>query len=290
MEIIHVLHPLSSLCTAKAEPCVMVLGFFDGVHLGHQELINRAKKIALQQDLKLAVMTFFPHPKQIIGSDQTPKKYITPLVQKAKIMQELGVETLIVVNFDSAFANLSPFGFIQEYLCGFKCKHAVAGFDFRYGYKGEGNMEKLKIEGKRFFEVTEVEKFEIAHEKVSSTMLRNLIENGRFADIPAYLGTYFQSHGTINSSYFRSKNHQHFLVTLSEAFLTPPPGVYLIEMQNDGNVYEGIAYQTMEESNQESWHLQFNDYLPLEDMKIHIKWKCESTKKLNQMTDMRAVY
>ncbi|MGE7759490.1 hypothetical protein [Peribacillus sp. NPDC097895] len=61
-------------------------------------------------------------------------------------------------------------------------------------------------------------------------------------------------------------------------------------MQNDGNVYEGIAYQTMEESKQESGHLQINDCLPLEDMKIHIEWKSESTKKLNQMTDMRAVY
>lgn len=131
LDIIHVQHPLSSIYTAEAEPCVLALGFFDGVHLGHQELINLAKRIAKQQDLKLAVMTFFPHPKQIIGNDQTPQTYITPLEQKAKLMQDLGVDTLMVVNFDSAFANLSPSDFIEDYLCGFKCKHAVAGFDFR---------------------------------------------------------------------------------------------------------------------------------------------------------------
>ncbi|MBX9957225.1 hypothetical protein H7T43_20330 [Peribacillus simplex] len=68
-------------------------GFFDGVHLGHQELINLAKRIAKQQNLKLAVMTFFPHPKQIIGNDQTPQTYITPLEQKAKLIQDLGVDT-----------------------------------------------------------------------------------------------------------------------------------------------------------------------------------------------------
>jgi FAD synthase len=62
---------------------------------------------------------FFPHPKQIIGNDQTPQTYITPLEQKAKLMQDLGVDTLIVVNFNSAFAHLSPSDFIEYYLCGF---------------------------------------------------------------------------------------------------------------------------------------------------------------------------
>ncbi|WP_349728060.1 FAD synthetase family protein [Peribacillus frigoritolerans] len=282
LDIIHVQHPISGVYTAVAEPCVLALGFFDGVHLGHQELIHLAKRIAIQQDLKLAVMTFFPHPKQILGNAQ-PQTYMTPLEQKAKIMQGLGVETLIVVNFDSAFAHLTPTGFIEDYLCGFKCKHAVAGFDFRYGHKGEGNMETLKIEGKRFFEVTEMKKFEIDHEKVSSTKLRNLIAEGRFADIPPFLGTYYESQGTINS-----KENQHVTVTLSEAFLTPPPGAYLIEIQNEGNVYEGIAYRTTDGSFHGSWHLLFNDDLPLEGKKIHIKWKSESIMKPKQMTDMRA--
>lgn len=126
-------------------------------------------------------------------------------------MQDLGVETLIVVNFDSAFALLSPSDFIEDYLYGFKCKHAVAGFDFRYGHKGQGNMETLKIEGKRFFEVTEMKKFEIDHEKVSSTKLRNLIAEGRFADIP-YLGSYLKVKGQsipriINTSSFHYRKH-----------------------------------------------------------------------------------
>ncbi|WJE45788.1 hypothetical protein QRD90_16270 [Peribacillus frigoritolerans] len=68
--------------------------------------------------MKLAVMTIFAHPKQIIGNDQKPQTYITPLEQKVKLMQDLGVDTLIVVNFDSAFANLSPSDFIEDYLCG----------------------------------------------------------------------------------------------------------------------------------------------------------------------------
>ncbi|MGE7905710.1 cytidyltransferase [Peribacillus sp. NPDC094092] len=261
---------------------MLALGFFDGVHLGHQELINLAKRIARQHGLKLAVMTFFPHPKQIIENSQ-PLTYITLLEQKAKIMQDFGVETLIVVNFDSAFAHLSPIGFIEDYLCGFKCKHAVAGFDFRFGHKGEGNMETLKIEGKRFFEVTEMKKFEIDHEKVSSTKIRNLIAEGRLSDIPSFLGTYFESQGTIIS-----KENQHVTVTLSKAFPTPPPGVYFIEVQNEGNVYEGMAYQTMDGSFHENWNLHFNDSLPLEGKKIHIKWKSESIMKSKQMTDMRA--
>ncbi|MGG0412732.1 hypothetical protein [Peribacillus simplex] len=84
------------------------------------------------------------------------------------------------------------------------------------------------------------------------------------------------------------RDNQHVIVTLSEAFLTPPPGVYLIEIQNEGNVYEGIAYQSMDRSFQESWHLHFYDSLPLEGKKIHIKWKSESIEKSKQMTNMRA--
>jgi riboflavin kinase/FMN adenylyltransferase len=102
-------------------------------------------------------------------------------------------------------------------------------------------METLKIEGKRFFEVTEMKKFEIDHEKVSSTKLRNLIAEGRFADIPSYLGSYFESQGTIDSE------DQHVIVTLPEAFPTPPPGVYLIEIHTEGNVLEGKAHQIMDD-------------------------------------------
>jgi riboflavin kinase/FMN adenylyltransferase len=154
----------------------------------------------------------------------------------------------------------------------------VAEFDFPYGHKGEGNMETLKIEGKRFFEVTEMKKLEIDHEKASSTKLRNLIAEGRFADIPSYLGSYFESQGTIDS-----EDNQHVIVTLSEAFLIPPPGVYLIEIHT-----EGIAHQIMDGSSQGSWHLHFNDSLPLKGKKIHIKWKSESIKKSKQMKDRRA--
>lgn len=103
-------------------------------------------------------------------------------------------------------------------------------------------METLKIEGKRFFEVTEMKKFEIDHEKVSSTKLKKLDWEGRFADIPSYLGSYFESQGTIDS-----EDNQHVIVTLSEAFPSPPPGVYLIEIHTEGNVHEGKAHQIMDD-------------------------------------------
>ena len=136
----------------ETNPCVMALGFFDGVHLGHQRLIAKAKRIAQQQNLKLAVMTFFPHPRQIVNEEHT-LKYITPLQRKARKMEELGVDQLIVVNFDSAFASLPSSDFIKQYLLGFQCKHAVAGFDFHYGHKGKGDIASLKVEGKGHFEV-----------------------------------------------------------------------------------------------------------------------------------------
>ena len=137
-------------------------------------------------------MTFFPHPRQIVNEEHT-LKYITPLQRKARKMEELGVDQLIVVKFDSAFASLPSSDFIKQYLLGFQCKHAVAGFDFHYGHKGKGDIASLKVEGKGHFEVSEIKKIEIADEKVSSTMVRKLISEGRIDEVPTYLGTCYES-------------------------------------------------------------------------------------------------
>lgn len=277
MDIIHIQHPITH--TAVAEPCVIALGFFDGVHLGHQQLIAEAKKIALEQNLKLSVMTFFPHPKQVVNHVQEKMKYITPLQHKALKMQELGVDQLIVVKFDSVFASLPSSEFVKQYLLRFQCKHAVAGFDFHYGYKGQGNMETLKREGKGIFEVTEVKKFEITNEKVSSTLIRTLISEGNFDVIPSYLGTSYETEGTVIQEVMNDHNHSFIHVTGSKEFLSIPFGVYEIEVMVGGQTFTGICQQ-ITTSDQNLLLIQLHDGIfALKDKQVWIRWKKKISKK-----------
>lgn len=121
----------------------MALGYFDGVHLGHQKVIGTAKQIAEEKGLTLAVMTFHPHPSHVLGRDKEPKDLITPLEDKINQIEQLGTEVLYVVKFNEVFASLSPKQFIDQYIIGLNVQHAVAGFDFTYGKYGKGTMETM---------------------------------------------------------------------------------------------------------------------------------------------------
>lgn len=120
------------------EPSVMVLGFFDGIHLGHRALIDTGKKIAKEKQLKLAVMTFFPHPSNVLPVKNKITSYLSPLPKKQSLLKNMGVEKLYIVKFTEQFSGISPSDFIERYIVGLNCKHVVAGFDFTYGHKGKG--------------------------------------------------------------------------------------------------------------------------------------------------------
>lgn len=144
MKTIHITHPHHLIKEEQAKS-VMALGYFDGVHLGHQKVIGTAKQIAEEKGLTLAVMTFHPHPSHVLGRDKEPKDLITPLEDKINQIEQLGTEVLYVVKFNEVFASLSPKQFIDQYIIGLNVQHAVAGFDFTYGKYGKGTMETMPM-------------------------------------------------------------------------------------------------------------------------------------------------
>lgn len=165
-------HPRTNKNIPESEPCVLALGFFDGVHKGHQKLLTTAREIAQEQQLVFGVMTFYPHPREVVQPGPQPMKYITPLDVKIDIFREMGVEKLFVINFDEDFSQLTTEEFVEEYIVGMNCKHVVGGFDYHYGYKGKGNMQMLAKQGLGKFGVSVIDKVEHDCEKVSSTLIR----------------------------------------------------------------------------------------------------------------------
>lgn len=212
------------------QPCVLVLGFFDGVHLAHQHIINSAKKLAIQENMQLAVMTFFPHPKEVLDPREIQRPCMTPLSLKIKIFEQMKVDALYVIRFDKEFSSLAPAQFVSDFILPLNPKHIVAGFDFTYGKYGRGNMDSLRDHTMGQVNIVTIEKLERHGQKIGSTLIRQLIQSGKVDRVPDYLGDYYTIHGSVSPS--QSKFFS-FKVKTSENYMFPHSGLYQIAWHQD---------------------------------------------------------
>jgi riboflavin kinase / FMN adenylyltransferase len=242
LEVIKLEFPLNIEKT-QIPPLSMALGYFDGVHLGHQKVILEAKKQANQKGLLSAVMTFDPHPSVVLGKNEKHVQYITPLAEKINLIEELGIDYLFIVNFTAEFANLLPQEFIDQYVIDLNVKHVVAGFDFSYGRMGKGSMEILPFHSREKFTFTIVDKFTCGDEKVSSTRIRQYIKNGRTTELPELLGRFYTTAGIVvhGDKRGRTIGFPTANVDTMDEFILPPLGVYAVKIKIGQDWYEGVC-------------------------------------------------
>ncbi|MGE7601604.1 adenylyltransferase/cytidyltransferase family protein [Peribacillus sp. NPDC097675] len=190
MKVILVNEQNLSIVQSNSCSSVMALGFFDGVHKGHQHVIRKAKKSAKLRGLPLAVMSFFPHPKTVFSNQEID--YLMPMEQKVQQLKTLGVDIFYIVEFTKTFASHRPKTFVQEYLIKLQVKHVVAGFDYTYGAKGAGTIQTIAEHSEQLLSVDVVEKYAMYGTKVSSTYLRELLRKGKVETMAALLGRPYQ--------------------------------------------------------------------------------------------------
>ncbi|MDZ5669638.1 bifunctional riboflavin kinase/FAD synthetase [Bacillus stercoris] len=242
MKTIHITHP-HHLMKEEQTKSVMALGYFDGVHLGHQKVIGTAKEIAEEKGLTLAVMTFHPHPSHVLGRDKEPKDLITPLEDKINQIEQLGTEILYVVKFNEVFASLSPKQFIDQYIIGLNVQHAVAGFDFTYGKYGKGTMETMPADLDGKAECTMVEKLTEQDKKISSSYIRTALQNGDVELANVLLGQPYFIKGIVihGDKRGRTIGFPTANVGLNNSYIVPPTGVYAVKAEVNGEVYNGVC-------------------------------------------------
>lgn len=268
METVYINGTIETEALTNNEDCVMALGFFDGVHLGHRKLIETSKEIAEQKNLTLTVMTFFPHPSNVLPTNRKITRYLSPLDAKKEIFKELGVEKLYIVTFNDEFAKLSPADFVQKYICGLNCRHVVAGFDFTYGYKGKGNMDRIREDGGGQFDISVVAKKSYKNNKISSTKIRELLKAGKANDIPHYLGEHYSTYGKV-------ENESNDFVTVSfKDYMLPRKGTYLVKVETDRNTYDGIVTLSENISGSHLIYVFSNQGLDLKST-VKVKWITE---------------
>lgn len=262
MKTINLQHP-HGLNRDELQNTVAALGYFDGVHLGHQKVIQTAKAIADENKWQSAVMTFHPHPAVVLGkADRIPA--ITPLAEKEKAINKLGIDLLYVVRFDEAFSRLSPQQFIEDYIVELSIKHVVAGFDYTYGRFGKGTMATIQTDARGRFDVTTVEKVEKDNEKISSTLIRSMIGSGEVEKLPQYLGRYYEMSGTVITGEKRGRTigFPTANLSVSSEYVFPKKGVYAVKVKYENRSYNGVLNI--------GYKPTFHDHLPEPSIEVHI--------------------
>ncbi|MBA9024823.1 MULTISPECIES: bifunctional riboflavin kinase/FAD synthetase [Bacillaceae] len=242
MKVITIEHP-QIFNPEEFPPIVIALGFFDGIHIGHQKVIQTAKDAAMRMDAKSAVMTFDPHPSAVLGNDKQSVQYITPLQEKIEIIEKLGVDYVFVIHFTKEFAMLTPQQFVDDYLINLRTIHVVAGFDFSYGRFGEGTMDTLSVHSKGQFTQTVVEKQTMADEKISSTKLRKTLQEGDFIDFNKLTGRWYSVRGTVIHGEKRGRKlgFPTANIDIKDRYIFPSTGVYAVKIQIDHKWFNGVC-------------------------------------------------
>lgn len=243
MEIIKIHHPYQASEIPTGD-VVLVLGFFDGVHKGHQKVILAGKQAAEEQGLKLAVMTFNQHPTIVFQKlDPEKMQYLTSLPQKEAIMERLGVDVLYEIEFTSSFASLSPEDFVDQYVVGLHAKTAVAGFDYTYGPKDSANMEQLPMYAQERFSIIQVPKESEDGEKISSTRIRELLDEGDMDEANRLLGYIYEIEGTVvhGDARGRTLGFPTANIKFKSTVRLPMEGVYVSELKVGDKWYPAMG-------------------------------------------------
>lgn len=239
MKIFNSLEEISNI-----EDTVLALGNFDGVHKGHQLIIERTVKSAEAAGLKSAVFTFSNHTRTLLKK-LPPVKNILYAEEKAAIIESMGVDYLFNIPFTREILIMSPEEFIDEILVKkFKIREAYCGFNYRFGYKAAGTPEVLMREGmKRDFGIHVQEPYKIDDIVVSSTYIRELIEAGDMEECARFMGRPYAIGGevVVGNKLGRTIGFPTSNVMIDETMATPPNGVYITYCIYNGTRYPSVT-------------------------------------------------
>lgn len=226
------------------KPSVVVLGNFDGIHLGHRTLLKEADGLAQQQGLLRRVVTFSPHTKQVMG--QPDFRLIYNEDQKAKIMEETGwVDELILLKFDETVQTMSPEDFFNRILVKrYQARAVIVGDNFRFGLYGRGDaalLKKLCLE--QGLECRAMPRIEAEGQPISSSRIRALLESGELETANQLLGRVYFVEGKVSRGKQLGRKMQTPTINLlmREERLAPKKGVYISRTYTPGGVYPSIS-------------------------------------------------
>lgn len=225
---------------------VVTVGTFDGVHAGHRAIMDTVIRKADKREARSVIVTFDPHPREIINPGDAGIKLLTTLQERREILEELGIDTMVVIPFDRDFSLLSSEEFIRDII--YKkigVSEFVIGYDHHFGKDREGSIETVERLGKEMgFETYVVSKKEVGAQTVSSTAIRNAIsEEGNVEQAAEFLQRLYRLNGTVIHGDKRGKEIGYPTANIKPEDtrkIIPKDGVYAVGVRYEGNWYKGM--------------------------------------------------
>ena len=225
---------------------VITVGTFDGVHAGHRAIIDTVAEKARKREARSVLVTFDPHPRDIINPGDAGIKLLTTLPERSEILEELGIDTMVVIPFDRDFSLLSSEEFIRDII--YKkvgVSEFVIGYDHQFGRNREGTIETIERLGKELgFDSYVVSKREVGEKTVSSTAIRNAIsEDGNVEEAANFLQRPYRLNGTVVHGDKRGKEIGFPTANIKPEHsrkIIPKDGVYAVRVRINGDWYDGM--------------------------------------------------
>ncbi|ORU91516.1 MAG: bifunctional riboflavin kinase/FMN adenylyltransferase [Cycloclasticus sp. symbiont of Bathymodiolus heckerae] len=223
--------------------CVLTIGNFDGVHAGHRMVLDALKEQATERGLPAVVMCFEPQPIEFFRADAAPAR-ISTARDKIEQLSQAGVDALYLVRFNRGLANLSAEQFVNMLCLQLNIKLLIVGDDFCFGKNRQGNFDYLQQAGAQYgFDVQRSDSFQIESERVSSTLIREALQNGFLDKAAVYLKRRFSLSGRVMHGYKRGRELGFPTANIRvKNRKTPLKGVFAVTITlESGSVYEGVA-------------------------------------------------
>ena len=226
----------------SSHPSILTLGTFDGIHQGHRTIISKLTSESKKHELKSIILTFFPHPRNIVSSKKI--KSISTIDEKIQIFSELDLDELIIQNFNKSFSEMGAEEFIKLLVNNLNLKKIIVGYNHRFGKNRSADIHVLRDFSTKYdFEVVEIKAFEVEKIKISSTKIRNAINDGNIDVCNNYLGYNFNINGIVvkGKSIGKSIGFPTANINIVEEYkIIPKNGVYLVRCFFEKNKFYGM--------------------------------------------------
>jgi len=229
----------------KLSNAVVTSGTFDGVHLGHQKILQRIREIARSINGETVLITFWPHPRLVLYPDEHNLRLLSTFEEKAKLLRQLGIDHLVTIPFTKEFSQLSSKEFIETVLVDtIQTKKLVIGYDHRFGKNREGSFEYLQAHHEEYgFDLEEIPRQDVEDIGVSSTKIRHALETSDIETAINYLGRPYELNGLVikGQQIGRSIGFPTANIHIPNDYkLIPKDGVYAVEALVNGVLYKAM--------------------------------------------------
>ncbi len=227
-----------------SEGSIVTIGTFDGVHLGHQQILKQLIDTSQQSKLKSVLLTFFPHPRMVLQPD-IPMRLIQTIEEREKALRKTGLDYLVIHPFSEKFSRLSADDYVKQILVEkLNVRKVVVGYDHRFGRNRTASLEDMYNYADIYdFEVIEIDAKKIKSTAVSSTKIRKAIDEGDIALANSYLGDPFTLEGVVVHGDKRGRELSYPTANIelqNKHKIIPKQGVYLIQSELDNRVVYGM--------------------------------------------------